>query len=121
MKNKPQIYLIICTALFAVLVVGTLLIRHTGDNAVSLSALRASAVTHATSAQSIKSGRLDINTATAEELTMLPGIGEVLAQRIVEYRTSNGRFQSKNELLNVKGIGNAKLNAISDYITVGGK
>lgn len=63
---------------------------------------------------------LDINSATIEELTDLPGIGESLAQRIVDYREQNGPFQAVEELLNVSGIGEAKLNRIIDYVTVGG-
>ena len=63
-------------------------------------------------------GPLNINTATAEQLDTLPGIGPVLAQRIVDYRTANGGFRAAEELLNVSGIGNAKLMEILDEITV---
>ena len=63
-------------------------------------------------------GPLNINTATAEQLDTLPGIGPVLAQRIVDYRTANGGFRAVEELLNVSGIGNAKLMEILDEITV---
>ena len=64
-------------------------------------------------------GKLNINTATAQELTMLPGIGEVLAQRIVDYRNEHGAFTSIDELLNVKDIGPVRLEKITDYITIG--
>lgn len=49
---------------------------------------------------------LDLNRATAEELQQLPGIGAVMAQRIVDYRTAHGRFGSPEDLRQVKGIGN---------------
>ena len=66
------------------------------------------------------SGKLNINTATVQQLTNLPGIGESLAQAIVDYRTENGAFRSVGELTNVNGIGSGKLEAIVDMITVGG-
>lgn len=66
------------------------------------------------------SGRVNINTATAEELTSVPGIGPTTAQRIVEYRRKYGRFYSVNDLLNIKGVGESTLEDIRPYITVGG-
>ncbi|MGM9662947.1 MAG: ComEA family DNA-binding protein [Oscillospiraceae bacterium] len=59
---------------------------------------------------------VNINTATAAELMALPGVGEVLAQRIVEYREANGPFASAEELLNVKGIGESKLEAMRELV-----
>ena len=64
-------------------------------------------------------GRLNINTATVEDLATLPGIGEKLAQRIVDYRERNGGFSAVEELCNVSGIGEKRLDAIREYITVG--
>ena len=61
--------------------------------------------------------KVNINTADAEELTTLPGIGEVLAQRIVDYRRENGAFREPEELLNVSGIGEKTLEAIRECIT----
>ena len=63
---------------------------------------------------------IDINKADWEELATLPGIGEALARRIVEFRNKNGPFTSKEELLRVSGIGEKKLNDIISYIMVGG-
>lgn len=65
--------------------------------------------------------RININTASAEELEALTGIGPALASAIVEYRAEHGGFASVEELINVSGIGEAKLEAIRDYITVGGE
>ncbi len=65
----------------------------------------------------IKDGKLDINLASVEELQMLPGIGETLAQRIVDYRVDNGYYTKIEDLLNVKGIGTSTLDAIKNYIT----
>ena len=61
---------------------------------------------------------LNINTATIPELDELPGIGPVLAQRIVDYRTTYGKYKAVEELLKVNGIGDAKLMEILDLITV---
>lgn len=62
---------------------------------------------------------IDINIADASELSQLPGIGEVLAKRIVDYREKNGPFKNVQELLNVSGIGESKLNDMIDYIRIG--
>ncbi len=64
-------------------------------------------------------GLLNINTASRTELTGLPGIGEALAQRIIDYREAHGGFSSIEELEQVSGIGSKRLDAIRDYITVG--
>ena len=63
---------------------------------------------------------LDINAAAAEELAELPGIGAVLAQRIVDYRAEHGPFSTAEELLAVSGIGERKLAGLEGRITVGG-
>lgn len=65
-------------------------------------------------------GKININAASAQDLSLLPGIGDGLANAIVEYREQNGPFSSIMELSKVKGIGTAKLAEIMDYITVGG-
>ena len=63
---------------------------------------------------------LDINSATAAQLDFLPGIGEAIARRIVEYRDSNGPFREVTDLLNVEGIGPSKLEDLLPYIEIGG-
>ena len=68
---------------------------------------------------------VNINTATAEELETVTGIGPVLAQAILDYRAEHGDFQTLDELLErydavLRGIGSAKLDALRDEITTGG-
>lgn len=62
-------------------------------------------------------GKININTATKEELMSLPGIGKVLAEEILKYRM-HGRFDTIEEIMEVRGIGEARFNKIRDLITV---
>ena len=63
-------------------------------------------------------GLVNVNTGTAADLETLPGIGEVIAQAIIDHRTENGPFASVDELLDVTGIGDATLEDIRDLVTV---
>jgi competence protein ComEA len=63
-------------------------------------------------------GKVNINTASVGELDGLPGIGPVLAQRIVDYRTQHGPFRSVNDLQKVEGIGQKKFESLKDFVTV---
>jgi len=65
------------------------------------------------------SGPININTASPEELDMLSGIGPAIAGRIIDYRQTNGPFQSIEQIKDVKGIGDALFEKIKDHITVG--
>ena len=62
--------------------------------------------------------RVNINTADAEQLATLKGIGSALAQRIIDYREQNGAFKSIDEIKNVRGIGDKKFAAFKDKITI---
>lgn len=64
-----------------------------------------------------KSNKVNINTCTIDELKTLPGIGDVIAGRIIEYRQSNG-FKNIEDLMNVSGIGNKKFEDLKDLVTV---
>lgn len=64
-------------------------------------------------------GKVNINSASVEQLGTLPGVGPKLAARIVEYRQKTGAFKSAQELMNVKGIGEKNLEKLAPYLTVG--
>ncbi len=63
--------------------------------------------------------KVNINTASAEELTTLPGIGEKKAEDIVKYRKKNGNFKNIEDLTNVKGIGEKSIIKLEKEITTG--
>ncbi len=105
--------------------------NNTDKTAVSGSASKATvktakattkkAVVNATRATKTEAfnGVININTASAEELTVLNGIGEKTADKIIEYRNENGKFSSIDEIMNVSGIGEKKFEKIKEHITVG--
>lgn len=67
---------------------------------------------------SVSSSLININIASIEELTTLPGIGESKAQNIINYREENGYFKTIDEIKNVNGIGEATFDQLKKYITV---
>lgn len=62
--------------------------------------------------------KINLNTASAEQLQMLDGVGPATASAIIEYREANGNFDSVEELKSVKGIGDKKLHSLSEDVTV---
>ena len=64
------------------------------------------------------SGKININTAQAEDLTRLPGIGESRARTIIQYREEHGGFQNISEIMNISGIKQAMFDKIKDLITI---
>ncbi len=65
-----------------------------------------------------ESKKININNASKEELDSLPGVGEVTAQKILDYRDENKEFKSIDEIKNVTGIGENKFNDLKDYICI---
>jgi competence protein ComEA len=63
--------------------------------------------------------KVNLNTASVEQLATLPGVGPKLAARIVEYRQKSGTFRSTQELINVKGVGEKSFAKIEPWLSVG--
>lgn len=75
----------------------------------------------ALAAESKLSGVVNLNTATLEELQLLPGIGEARAKAVIEARKQRGGFKSVDDLVEVKGIGAAGLERLRPHVAVEGK
>ncbi|MDA1094036.1 MAG: helix-hairpin-helix domain-containing protein [Acidobacteria bacterium] len=70
-------------------------------------------------AQATTQSLIDVNTATAEQLQTLPGVGPRTAERIIEYRRDNGGFKKVEDLMNVRGIGERSFLQLRPLVTVG--
>jgi competence protein ComEA len=73
------------------------------------------------SAESEPAGVVNINSATADQLQLLPRVGPKLAQRILDFREENGEFQKVDELIAVKGIGETSFEKLRPYVSTSGK
>lgn len=128
MKNKVSVLLAVVTALFVGFTLGLFVGRNTGSGTVTLAVspqMQTAPTAAATAAaetvpEETVSFPVNINTADVDTLTALPGIGRVLAERIVAYRRQNGSFRAIEEITKVEGIGEKKAEAILELITVGG-
>lgn len=129
MKNAHLSILLVITALFAVFTIGFFLGRNQNRELVQLS-IPESMLTAPTSAPSEEAPDntdstrptypVNINTAGLAEFMTLPDIGMVIAQRIIDYREAHGPFQAVEELMNVEGIGEKRMEQLIDLVTIGG-
>lgn len=119
MKKQGWI-LVAVTGAFLCLLLGVFLGRGSNKSYIKLQDIQ-SIQTQPTATKEPESlGKININTATPDHLQLLPGIGESLAERIIDYREQHGDFTKIEELMNVSGIGEKKFANIKDYIMVSG-
>ena len=111
--TKTEIFFLILTAAFLLITAVTFCRKAPGGE--SGQTVR---VWKDTNADEALPEKINVNTADETALQKLPGIGPVLAQRIIEWRETNGDFAIAEDLLAVEGIGQTKLDEIRDYITM---
>lgn len=128
MKKQNLSLFLVITLIFISFTAGFFLGRNNNHEVIHVSALPEEPLHNISNTEAYStepsfadiSYPLEINTANLEELSSLPGIGSVLAERILHYRNTHGPFEKPEELLNVEGIGSGKLEAILEYIMTGG-
>ena len=137
MKKQGIVVLLMVTVLFVGFTAGFFIGRNLNHGKVEISHMPSTATqhsattptaskpqptpddpTHGTMPATSPTGKININTADKEQLMTLPDIGEVLAQSIISYREAHGNFSKLADLLQVDGIGEKRLEAILDLITV---
>lgn len=131
MKNSAATVLICITLAFAAFVAGFYLGKNDTETIIEISGLSATTPASPTSPTVPNDGTvpvptvgaqtqfpININTTTLEQLDLIPGIGPVLAQRILDYREEIGQFHHVEELLDVSGIGEKTLANMLQYITI---
>ena len=110
----PKMTLIAATALFAVVLLGIFLYRvWPGSPAFPQ--------IPEPSVSPLEAGRIDLNTADLQLLVQLPGVGEAMCRRILQYRRDCNGFTSIWELENISGFTPALIERLRDYITIGGE
>ena len=119
--KKGKTALIAVTAAFLCVLSGIFIGRNTKGNYLELPSGQEEMQTALSgTAETAEPGKVNINTAGSRQLMLLPGVGEVLADRIIDERSKNGPFSSPEDLTRVDGIGEKKLADMLDFITVGG-
>ena len=134
MKNKALFILLSLTLAFSTFVAGFYVGKNSAATTIEISAQLSPSPSSKPTAPAATSpaapsptsapvptqpvGIINLNTATLEQLDTLPGIGPVLAQRILDYRREIGRYKTVEELLEVSGIGEKTLNELRAFLTV---
>lgn len=108
---------ILAAVLFAALAAGGVLIeRFESDAFIMETTAQEDDLAYTSDAETVIMGKININSADADELDKLRGIGVSLAQRIIDYREKNGAFATTEEIMKVSGISERKFEDIRDFI-----
>ncbi len=115
MNSREKVVLVVLTVAF---LVGTGLALLKKWNLIRRTASSPIVIENVVDTTQVEERLLDLNQAKKYELEALPGIGPVLAQRIIDYRDRHGGFKTVSQLRNVSGIGPKRYAAIKDLVTV---
>ena len=119
--KKPAAILLICiTISLVIFTLGFYFGRNICPSPITVSTVSIAAPMPVPTTPDSTAVLVNINTADVTQLTSLPGIGDTLAQRIIDYRNANGPFASVGSLMQVSGIGEKRIEAIWDLVTVEG-
>jgi len=116
--KKAAVIMMIITAVFAFTALGIFIGRRTTDGHIFVhtdSSVRSESMDET---ETTPTGLININTADAEQLQELPGVGPAMAEQIIAYREEHGDFKTKRELMKVKGIGEKTYEELKEMITV---
>ena len=116
--KKPYWILIGITMMFMCVLLGLYFGRNSKHNYIPVNNISSPTAEKPTEEIQINNGKININTASEQQLTLLPGIGEAIAKRIIDYRTEHGNFKAIEDIMNVSGIGEKKFEQLRPYIKV---
>ena len=117
MKKQAWIFIAI-TGMFICVLIGIFIGRNMKHNYVHMNDSTQAQTQNPTQVTQENDGKININTATEQQLMLLPGVGETTAKKIIEYRTTNNGFNSVEDIMNVSGIGEKKFAQMKPYIKV---